>query len=433
MAEKHTLSSAAMQLAIACDLCTLTFFPVMSRGLTLSRYPFVLLPFSLLVYFADRLFLRRERPLAALIGLNALLAAAFAAAVFFFDRPEGLSGSASLLFFTLFLAVSAGLFSLSPPSLHMQIVTLDLTASLVLIFTGCLSVLNLSFLWALPACAGCVSALIGVVSRRVSRRLGHRDWSILLLVFSALSALLFLLVRFAAAPAGQGFLALWKALVRAVKFLLLLFWKAFVFLLSFMPEPEGGSSALPSPPEMLVPAEAELGGSPFVAVLMLCLLAAAAVVMVCILLAKLGKLRIGGRSAAPNANSPRREKLSLWRALRRLLSDWKHRIRIRLFLWKHRNTPEGLFYTLVRRFRVGPWHKKDGETPREFLSRLRAGAGEDAALTAALDELIPAVDAALFSPSHARKPFPHAALIRRKIGGAAQRQYLQERLPKKQA
>lgn len=433
MAEKHTLSSVAMQLAIACDLCTLSFFPTMNKGLTLSWYPFVLLPFSLLVYFADRLLLRRERPLAALIGLNTLLAALFAAAVFFLDRPEGLIGIASLLFFSCSVSVSAGQFSLIPPTLHMQIVALDLTAALLLIFTGCLSVLNLSFFWALPVCTGCACALIGVISRRVSRRLGRRDWSLLLLVFSALSALLLFLVHFVAAPAGQGFLSLWKALVRAVKFILLLFWNIFVFLLSFMPEPEGGSSELPAPPEMLVPAEAELGGSPIVAVLMLCLLAAAAILMLCLLLAKMGKLRIGGRTSAPNTASPHRQKISLWRALRRLLSDWKHRIRTRLFLWKHRNTPEGLFYTLVRRFRVGPWRKKDGETPREFLTRLRAGAGEDASLTAALDELIPAVDAALFSPAHPRQDFPHAALIRRRIGGAAQRQYLQEHLSKKQA
>ena len=105
---------------------------------------------------------------------------------------------------------------------------------------------------------------------------------------------------------------------------------------------------------------------------------------------------------------------------------------MRIWLIRNRNTPRGLFYLLIRRCRMGPWHKRRGETPREFLLRLRRSTGGDPELAAALDELIPAVDAALYAPSVQADRIAHARLIRRRIGASVRRQFIRdslERLP----
>ena len=78
----------------------------------------------------------------------------------------------------------------------------------------------------------------------------------------------------------------------------------------------------------------------------------------------------------------------------------------------------GLYFLLVQRSRPTPWHKLQGETPREFLSRLRDKAAGDPKLFQVLERLIPAVDQALFAPYTGDELFPEAALVRRRLGTA---------------
>ena len=73
---------------------------------------------------------------------------------------------------------------------------------------------------------------------------------------------------------------------------------------------------------------------------------------------------------------------------------------------------------------MGPWHKRPGETPREFLTRLHGCAQEDGALEDALRQLIPLVDQALYAAAPCAASVPHAALIRRRIGRAVRGQFV---------
>ena len=138
------------------------------------------------------------------------------------------------------------------------------------------------------------------------------------------------------------------------------------------------------------------------------------------------RLKIGGRKVPKAAKAPQRRRISLWSGLKRLLESWRTRIRLHLFLTRHRDTPVGMFYGLVRRCRLSPWRKRTGETPREFLLRLRRSAGEDLELAAALDGLIPAVETALYSPAGRSDTVAQAGLIRRRIGRAVRGQFLRD-------
>ena len=148
-----------------------------------------------------------------------------------------------------------------------------------------------------------------------------------------------------------------------------------------------------------------------------------ALVLLTLILRALSRLRIGGtrRVKAPRARTGRP---SLLEGLRLLWAAWRRRIALLHWLRRHRQTPDGIYFLLVRRSRKAPWHKRPGETPREFLSRLKAAAESDSDLRNALEALMAAVDAALYAPSPQTVTLPQADLIRRRMGAAVRRQAL---------
>ena len=316
--------------------------------------------------------------------------------------------------------------ALEPPALPRMVLCLD-GSILVLILTAATSSTGRAPLCQIAvACMGCASALLGLIVRRTGGNLGARGWAFLGAAFLGILALMFLLVGTAAAPAGRGILALWDVLTAAAQALAALFWRILVWVLTLFPAPENSVEGNPAAAPVEMPEELEeLGPSP-VAMLVLIVLLAVAVVWLAVWgLRMLGRFRIGGRAAARTVRTER-ERLSLLQALRRLLASWAAYVRGRVWLARSRNTPDGLFFLLVRRCRMGPWHKRPGETPREFLLRLRRSAEGDPQLAGALDELIPAVDAALYAPKGRSGRFSRARLVRRRVGAAVRRQFLRD-------
>lgn len=426
MDERHTLSAVTMQFALACNLCTLVYLTTLSRGTVNLYFPLVLLAYAPAVYGLDRLFLRRPRTMRGLVLLNAAAGLGLFASVCIID---GWENWAVLLFsglFCLWPTVQGGILAMEPPDLRKTILCLDASAAVLVLFISFLSATGRSIYWAAPISAGCAAAILGVVSRRISRPMGHRDWGIVLLAFCAVFAVMLLVVSFAAAPAGYGVVALWNGLMALGRFLLNLLWRLLVFLTSLFPDPEYGE--LPPAETYDLPMQEQMAAAeenPAVVVILLVLSLTALVFLLGWLLRRLGKLHVGGRQAAKGRSQlERRRRLSLWRALRRLLAALGARLQLRAFLWRQRNTPRGLFCLLVHRCRLGPWHKRPGETPREFLTRLQESAQSDGELASALNALIPAVDQALYAPVPDNGPIPGAGLIRRRTGAALRRQFL---------
>ena len=138
----------------------------------------------------------------------------------------------------------------------------------------------------------------------------------------------------------------------------------------------------------------------------------------------LGRFYIGGAPVISRTKGHERKRLSFWNGLKRLFRLWKNKLRVWLFLWKNRSTPVGIYFLVEEKCRMGPWHKREGETPREFLGRLKGYAAGDEPLSEALAGLIPAVDVALYSGRGGKTAqIPQARLIRRRIGGTVRRQF----------
>ena len=329
--------------------------------------------------------------------------------------------------FCLWITMKGGYRSLHAPTLHEMILSLDTSAVMLVLLMGYTSIRGSGILWVLPGAAGFAAACLGVAARRMYGPITIKGWALLGIAFVGIFGLMVLLVGVAAAPAGEGIVMLWNGLVTLAKGVLALLWRLLLFLSSLLPEMAAGDLEEPYaqiqlPEEELVQAEA----NPVLTIILLVLASVALLLFLAWLLRLMGRLKIGGRKVPKAAKVPQRRRISLWSGLKRLLESWRTRIRLHLFLTRHRDTPVGMFYGLVRRCRLSPWRKRTGETPREFLLRLRRSAGEDLELAAALDGLIPAVETALYSPAGRSDTVAQAGLIRRRIGRAVRGQFLRD-------
>lgn len=357
----------------------------------------------------------------SIVLLNAAFFAALFASVLLI---EGVADWATLIFqggFCLWITVWGARCCLEPSDLRSLIVSLDLNVLLLLLFTALLAGMGQPIFRCAPTAVGCAASILGLIAYRANRPLGPKEWGILLLVFSGLSAVMWLLVLWTAAPAGQGLVALWNALTAAAMWLAQKLWALLLFLISLLPDAEPGDMSfmepvLPLPAEEAAAAEA----SPVFLIVMAVVLAAAVIAALILLLRHLGRLRVGG-SQIQTAARRRSGRVSFRQAFLRMWAALAARLRLWAFLRRDRNTPEGLFHLLVRRCRLSPWKKRAGETPKEFLTRLRETTVEDRELFDALSGLIPAVDYALYAPSSGRQLYPAAKLIRRRFGAASRR------------
>ena len=420
MDDRKTLPSVSVLLSNACMLCTFVYLMTLSTHRPTLYYPLMLLPYSLLLYVADRIFLRRERTVLSLVLLNGgLCLAAFLSTLLL----GGTIDWANAFFagvFCLWLAVRSGQLCWKPPILLELTLSADLCLVVLALFTAFLSVTKLSVYWCIPIAAGCAVSILGLIVFRSGSRPGARSWVFLFVVFAGVFALVWLLVSFVAAPAGEGLVTIWNMLISAVRFLLGLLWRLLLFLASLLPERQPGESSSWSVSDIQLPSQAEepVQENPLVQAFVSLVLAATAVVLLFLFLRHLHHLRLPAARAQGGRTASRRSRVSLLSGLRRLLIAVGRRLRLQIWLWRHKNTAQGLYFLLVQRSAPTPWHKLRSETPREFLSRLRKQSAGDDELIQALDILIPAVDRALFAADGAEMELPQAQLIRRRLGAA---------------
>ena len=425
------VGALSVQLSMACILCTGAYwFCEGSRsGLV---FPLALIPYAPVLYGLNRLFLRRERSVRGLVLFN--LAAGLAAfGVMAGDIGWGQWGTMAFAGVAcLWLTGQGSGLAVDPPKLPSIILCLDASLVVLILSVAYAAVVQVPAYQLAPACVGCVASLLGVMIWRMGGRLGVRGWSFAGAVFFILLLLVVLLVEFIAAPAGQGVVALWGVISSAVRAGAAGLGRALAWLLSLLPSPSGEGEIDMEPPQAGVPEElGELQADPTAMLVMIVLLAAGVLCLAVWALRMLGRVRVGGGKAGGGVRS-RQRRASLRKGLRRLLSSWAAYLRMRVWLVRNQNTPKGLFYLLVFRCRMGPWHKRQGETPREFLLRLRGNVERDQPLAQALEELIPEVEAALYAPPGRTGYAVHAKLIRRRIGISTRRQAVRngmERLP----
>lgn len=420
MAEKdrHTLSAILLQLAYGGMLCDLALLTGEGQGSPHPYFPLILLIYAPLIYGLNRLVLRRQRTVYFLTAVNGALFALALGTSLWLSQLRGLGPILFAIAACLLPAISGVYFVVRPPKLNQLILTLDGSVILLVFYVGYSAYYSGSFVWTLPGLVGTAAALLGLVAHRIDRAMGPRELGLMGGLLLLMAAVLSLVVIFVAPGAGGGMVALWGGLLALGRGFLGLLEK-FLKLIAFLfPEGDGSFNLEAEENPLGQVMEAESSSINTGAVVGI-LVALGIIVLAVMAIIVFGKLKVGRKRVnAIGPDAPRRRP-SLADSMRALLARWSLRRRLRRFLRTNRNTPIGLFYLLEKSCARTAWRRAPEETPREFLTRLKASLPPEENGALVLDTLIPAVDAALFGSgknpeivggAHLRK------LVRREAG-----------------
>lgn len=429
MHDHRPLPSIASQFALACNLTTAYYLITLDEGLSGPFFPLSMLAYAPLIYLINRVFLRRERTMLALTILNGFCGTLMLVGYLLLDQWRGFSYLACTTIFLTWLTVRGCQFVLNGPPLRGTLLTLDCSFLLLIAFIGYSSIMGWAAHWSIPALCGLSASMIAASASRSPHTLGMKGWLAVGGAFGLLVLLMWLFVEVMAAPAGSGLVAIWALLASGVNTLKQLLFRFLAFLLSLLPDADPGEMEWYEIPEFAIPEETPVAeASPVVGMIVLILAAACGAALLIWLVRYLGKLRLGRSHPKTTVSQPDRERTSILRGLLQMLSAWVEGVRLRFRLWKNRNTAVGLYFLLVHRCRRTPWHKRSGETPREFLLRMADAARSDAKLTDALEQLVVKTDAAFYSGRSDTSRLEYAPLIRHRIGIAVRKQFLSELL-----
>lgn len=429
MLDTRGFSSAAAQFVLACDLTAFYYLMTLRDTPAQWFFPQTLLLFAPLVYGVNRLFVRRERTLRGVFFLNVLLGAAYLAAYLWFETWKGPATLIFAVLFTAWVVGSGGWLAFHPIGLREALLYLDASILTLVIFTAYTAATGTPLVWSVPVLCGFAAAMLSVSVCRAGHSLGGRSLAVLAAAFGGIFLVMCLLVAVAAAPAGEGLVALWGFLTGVVRAVLDAAYRLLLAFAALFPEPETSTGQpLWDASGNFDLEQGQQEGDPAFALVFIVLQLALLAGLVIWVLAQLGKIKLGKGTVKGEKPAQRRTRPSLWRALRTLFGSWAEFAQLRIFLWKNRSTPRGLYFFLVHRCRMGPWRKRPGETPREFLLRLAQSAQDQPKLAGALEELAREVDAALYGRCPERKRVERAGLITRRIKASLRRQLVRDLL-----
>jgi hypothetical protein len=371
-------------------------------------------------FFALRLYLRKERTVfAASIFAISAFAIQTVVLIWFSTGLPGFIGYAFAFFFWAFVAFKSYSFNLQGIALTQMTMLID----------GCAVFLILMLFYqqatALPAPYGLplvISVFLCLVSLTLMRTAGvergpgasgFRGFVVILCLLLLLGACILAFLIFASAPVGEAVVFGYHALVSGIVFVLGILGRILLFLLSLLPEPEGGEMPGAPAPEALSPIAEENFQNPPLLEAMLIFLGVAALVVLVLQLVRLRGIKVGGR-AVTGGRRIRAAKggAGIGRKLRLLVTFLLERF---TFFWMtviHRSTPPGLLVYLERWARLHKQARLPGETHRRFLLRLCDSQPPAAVPLRALSD---ALDAVCYGPTGMDPAFPkeQAAAIRR--------------------
>lgn len=416
MREENFLSAAASQMAAGSVFVTvLLFFNLTMR--TLQPGVLVLwLVMGPVIYILDYLFLRRERTAQQLTILNTVCCAVLLAGTIVLEGWRGVIYTAIAVAGCIILGVQGANLALKGQTLSRSIQWLDISLILLAVFAALLGVSGISLLWAVPSAVGCVAAVVGLSAYRSGRGQTAAGWVFFSCVLAVLCALAVLLFRFVAGGVGQGVVTVWNSVKAAGSAVYgwgqqLMDWLSSLFPRGTTEETvvEGAVSGDMSGADTTVAFGFTI---PVYVYIILAVLVVAVIVFV---LLRLRRVRTGHTETVVRRTSggTRRTRTALGSVFgRRLAWIWEG-LRLRVYLYRHRDTALGAFYDLFRRIHGRGWRRGDKQTPREFLSGLLPRAAGDEELSCALTDLIPAVERAMYAEGGADAYYSGAAALRK--------------------
>ena len=385
-----------------------------------------LLPFligSAVVFLLVRRFLAQERSLLSLIAIS--VAAGNVLSVVLIWKCSNLRTGTGIFFgliavgTTVYLGVRS---CMETTTAARSITSMELTTMFLLAFLWFQASVGVSSLYSAPLLAAVLLSLVEICYLRLSNSQNAVGRHHVLLIVAAVLAVIFLLlglfVAFGAEPLSEGVLYLIHTAIAFGKWLLQQIERFFLWLFSLFPNtPVEEGTISYEIPQFQQAEEAVTEDSPVMAAIMIVATVGLAIYGLVQLLRYLSAKRIGIRKKARGTGSSvQREKLRLFKWLRRLCAHLCANVRFRLRLFAMRGSPQELFYFLCRSGKRLNFRRGVGETPSAFLHRMASLSGDDLRLQEGLKALAAVLDQCLYAPqSDSVFPAETARCIRRQF------------------
>ena len=361
---------------------------------------------AVLAYLAFALFLRVPRPLPSLAILGAVLSVVLCSVLLgFYSSLHGFWPVLMGILAVVSLVFRAGMLCVRPLSAAQSLLGMEGCVVFFLFFLFYLTVKDLEMQLCLPLLISSLLSLYGILfqrlagarsdTRRHSRLLAFFPL-LLLLAFTAAAALAFL--HFGADALAGGALRIYHAALGLLLFLGRGLMRFLLWLAALFPAAEAGGD-LPEPPESAM-GEMDFAvpqSDPR-------LLMAAAVLALLVVLGigiyvvyRLRRVRFGQkRTGSTAAVTRQRPTLRCW--LRRVLARLWSRLSFFLTLLVRRQTPQALYYRLLRTGRTLGTPRRPGESPCAYVRRMAGHTGQNSALQSAMGALALALQESLYAP-----------------------------------
>ena len=372
MERSRTFPEVMLQTAIAAIACMLLVLPDQAAEGFPVLTDLLLFSYAFISYLCSRLFLHRPKKSAAVFALHLLLFLAFFGASFFLQQITGAVSGIFLGAVFLVLSVMSVRETVKGISTNALTLCFDLLVALLLIYTLFTELGDGLLAAALPGAVGIIASIAGMIALRSGGRIPGRNLLVCFLVLFILMAASFLVCLLADESLRGGLSGVFAAIGTAFTWLGRMLKELLLFFSRLFPNEQ--YEAVPVEPGGGVSLEGAPGGeeaaiSPLVFVILGGILLAAAAAAAFLLFRK-HRFFAGTQAAVRRKTAGRKQgRVSLRKALRMMLQEWLHRLRVRLFFLRGRNTPTGRYFRLVRSKRRTPHALRPGETPREFLQR----------------------------------------------------------------
>ncbi|MBQ2751098.1 MAG: hypothetical protein IJF25_00830 [Oscillospiraceae bacterium] len=382
--------------------------------------PFWLMSMAILVIL--KLFLRKSRPVNAMIAVSVALAVAETAAIllFFFHFDDtaaiGVAGAAvvSTVVLTAFRCTE-------PVSMARSISSMELTVVFLLFFLWLQSALKIDTEYCLPLFFAVILSISDIMYQRISTIGDSRSQTRIrsITVVSAMLVLVLIVmaafVMFGVEPLGRGMEAIYHAVVYCVKTLIKLLIAFVMWFASLFPDPKDQYEYDIMKDDFNIPELGEIQEvNPIVAIILCVIAVLILLIMLGCMFYAIRKLRIGGSKTSSVKQQVKRRRMSLLAWIKAMISALYRNIVLRIRIMLARGSAKELYIFLTKAGRTLGFRRRKGETPCAFVlraSEMTGGANAD--MEKALKLLSDELSIALYS-KEGQRPFPkaEAALIR---------------------
>lgn len=335
------------------------------RG-SMGLYPLLLFSFPFILYPLNLFYLKKVRNLRSIVLLNLSFFIVCILVTLFFANIENKLEYFFIIGFYALFAFLVPNFLLNKPEKKAYLAVLDVNILIILVsFIVNYNLLHLVAVF--------VISVFSVYTYNEELKIGFKDVLKIILIAVISGLIVYLFLKYIAPDAGNVLVFIFNKITLTIAFIFKKLWQLILFLFSLFPETQPGEMIEYSYTDYVynieeqIPAETNI----YVLIAMIIISIFVAIFLIVKLFIYLGTKSVTKSIAKEERIKEKHIRINLFSAIAILFKKVLDRIRLNIKLFKMRKTMIGKFYTAIFKNAVTPNHKRVGETPREYIERIK--------------------------------------------------------------